>query len=167
MPKPEVVDRWLKENTRCYGPTQLVRLSNFEWPDPTRYGGAFKAVLSDEGTSERFDFLADGAGEIEIVPPLFHSPLGAPTTFIAIDTPEATYRAIERGIRHVVPRLKPFGIDPLTGAHLDVRSSLTSRLQRPLAEVRDRLLDEIYYVEVPVGGGRIQVAPHPSIASFG
>jgi hypothetical protein len=147
-PKYQAVETWLEENTRSYPPTERVRLSDFEWSNPEIYAGAFMATVSDDGAFERFEFFADGAGKIKIAPPFFTSPLGAPATYIAIDIPDATYKAIERGIRHVVPRLRPFGIDPVTGAHVDVRSPLTSRLQEPLNKIRSRLLSDIGNIEV-------------------
>jgi hypothetical protein len=163
----EEIERWLEENTRSYPPAQWVLLSDFEWRDPAIYAGAFSATVSDDAAIERFEFFADGAGEIKIVPPLFTSPLGVPATYSAVDIPESTYKAIERGIRHVVPCLKPFGIDRETGVHLDVRSSLTSRLQEPVSAIRSRLLDEVAQVEVSVDTYQIQVLRRPNIDECG
>jgi hypothetical protein len=42
-------------------------------------------------------------------PPMFHSPLGAPASYAAIDLDERTNKAILRALEQVFPRVRAFG----------------------------------------------------------
>jgi hypothetical protein len=82
------------------------------------------------------------AGAIGLSPPMFHSPLGAPASFAAIELSPRVEAAVLAGLRALVPPLKPFGTDTETGEEITMASSLRQRLYVPLEAVRDRFLRE-------------------------
>lgn len=148
MPSVDSIEQWLAENVRRYGPSDHVVLDRFQWPKPNDYSGSFSVLLGEDDERETFHFFADGAGEIQLQEPLFVSPLGAPASFGAISIPQETAAAVRRGIRSVVPRLKPYGIDPDTKRLITTSTAMTLRTNSPIATVRDRLLKTGFYVKV-------------------
>jgi hypothetical protein len=104
---------------------------HFRWP-PAAYAGEFSVQFDSEPTAERYRFYADGAGQIQFTPPLHHSPLGVPATYSAVETSEAVDAAILRALRFAIPALKPYGLDPETGALITTSTPLSKRLLMPL-----------------------------------
>lgn len=140
MESPEAVFAWLEENVRVYEPTSTVELAKFAWSPRDSYGGTFAVRFDDGAASERYDFYADGAGHIQIRPPLYTSPLGAPATYGAVEISGSASAALLKGIRSLVPRLKPYGLERATGQHIDARTPLSDRFLTPLEDVKATVL---------------------------
>jgi hypothetical protein len=155
--REEEVAKWLDENIRRYPQCSIVKLTDFTWSKPPHYGGAFTATFAPGDGGETFSFAADGAGEIQISGPAFVSPLGVPATYPAIDISESARKAVLIGVRYLVPRLKPFGIDPVTGVHIDATTPLPLRLLQPLKVVRAKILAPSLAITVDVLSGDIRL----------
>ncbi len=140
---------WLNANVLVIDQANQVALSRFEWPGEEDRSVSFR--LSFDGRGDHlFRMWADEAGAIGMSPPMFHSPLGAPASFAAIELSPRVEAAVRAGLRALVPPLKPLGTDRGTGEEITMASSLRQRLYVPLEAVRDRLLQDGLVIRVDV-----------------
>ena len=146
------VERWLEENTRRYSGVHSVHLSHFRWQTDDALRVSFEARFWPNQAAEEYLAYADGAGEIQLQPPMFWSPLGAPASYAAIELDDAVSKALFKGVRSALPRLKPFGIDKETGAHIDNWTPLSGRLSENMADIKRR-------IEMPTFSVTVVLAP--------
>jgi hypothetical protein len=60
--------------------------------------------------------------------PLFHSPLGAPASYAAIELTTNTQSAVTAAVRSLLPRLMPLGINPKTKEWITTSTPLQARI---------------------------------------
>lgn len=143
------VHDWVDAHVQVIEVAERVTLRGFRWDREAARSVDF--VLAIEGQGEhRCYFGGDDDGDIRFTLPQFHSPLGAPASYPAVELSEAVDLAVRTGLRSLMPRLKPRGTDPVTGAQITTASSLADRLHVPLETVRDRILREGLEVSVEV-----------------
>lgn len=104
----ERVREWLSENVVTPATPRQVTVSDirFDWK---RLSGSFLVALDNLVFQERFSVWMEITGKPTFSPPMFHSPLGAPASYAAIDLDERTSKAILRALEQVFPRVRAFG----------------------------------------------------------
>jgi len=143
------VHDWVDAHVQIIETADRVTLREFSWEREDARSVNF--VLSIEGQGDhRCYFRGGDDGDVHFILPQFHSPLGAPASYPAIELSEAVDLAVRTGLRSLMPRLKPCGTDPVTGEQVTFASSLRDRLGVPLQTVRDRILQEGLEVRVDV-----------------
>lgn len=110
----EQVRLWLDENVRTYPSPKQVTLSQFQ-VDWESLCGSFALSLDNEPLPQRLRFTLEESGRTRVQLPTFHSPLGAPASYAAIEFTEKTTRAILNALHDTIPRVKGLGIDRDTG----------------------------------------------------
>ncbi len=123
----EQVRQWLKENVKEYPTPKKVTLYSFEidWSD---LSGSFRLLLDDNELPEKLTFGIDQSGKPAFYPPMFHSPLGAPASYHAINLTESTSNAILRALRKTIPRVMAFGIYRETGKEIFSHTPMQDRI---------------------------------------
>ena len=106
--------KWLECNVRRYQTPESVSLSGFEveW---SKLSGTFDVSFDGVRLPERLKFSLSESGWVEFRLPVFHSPLGAPASYTAVEMSEETSRAIRDALRMAVPRIRPCGLDRESG----------------------------------------------------
>ena len=104
----ERVREWLKENVVTPATPHQVTVSDirFDWK---RLRGSFVVALDNLVFQKRFSVWMEITGKPTFSPPMFHSPLGAPASYAAIDLDEKTNKAILKALEQVFPRVRAFG----------------------------------------------------------
>jgi hypothetical protein len=126
----EQVRQWLKDNVRHYSTPNKVTLYSFD-VDWGELSGSFRVLLDDKELSEELTLAIDQSGKVNFYLPMFHSPLGAPASYAAIELTEITSRAILEGLRKAIPRIMGCGINRETGKEVF-----------DYTPVQDRILDK-------------------------
>lgn len=135
MPSPigskrDVLSRWLKANVKTYPTPEIVTLSDFEI-DLDDLSGTFRVALDRQALDYEFSFEIQGNGTPNLFWPMFHSPLGVPASYAAVDITDETESAIEMALSHLLPRLRPFGLNRDTGKSIDMTTSIEDRMLEP------------------------------------
>lgn len=161
------VHDWVDAHVQIIEVAERVTLREFLWEREDARSVNF--VLSIEGQGDhRCYFGGDDDGDIRFTLPQFHSPLGAPASYPAVELSEAVDLAVRTGLRSLMPRLKPYGADPVTGEQITIASSLRDRLDVPLETVRELILREGLEITVEVatlevlGSHHLILAPRPA-----
>ena len=124
----EQVRQWLEKNVRHYPTPRKVTLSAFEidW-----YGasGSFRVDFDGVQLPERLTFGLEASGKTHFYEPMFHSPLGAPASYSAIEITHKTAKAILKGLHDTIPRLTGCGIDRETGERIYFDTPVSKRIE--------------------------------------
>jgi len=125
---------WLKENVLTYENVLAVTLYGFVIPESkTRgvYSGSFKVKFDQQECPFDFTFSigSDAVGKPVYCTPTFHSPLGAPASYSAINIPKETQEAIAKALGDIFPSVKPLGLDPETGQILTMQTKHIDRVR--------------------------------------
>ena len=123
----EAVGQWLAENVRVYATPREVTLSGFE-VDWERLSGSFELTLDNARLPERLRFHLDISGWLNFELPMFHSPLGTPASYAAVEFTPETREAITEGLRRTVPRVQGYGIVRATGREIGSSTPLAGRI---------------------------------------
>lgn len=123
----EEVSRWVDENVVSYPTPRAVTLSEFE-VDWEQMSGRFYVSLDGQRIEDPFRLSLAQNGWIQFHPPMFHSPLGAPASYRAVELTEDTAQSLTKALRSIFPRLKPMGLDKTTGAHIGQRTPIIERI---------------------------------------
>lgn len=146
----EEIEAWLAANVKHYDTPTMITLHDFK-VDWARISGSFRVSLDDQAIKERFSFFPEASGWATIQVPLFHSPLGVPASYAAIELTSATDRAILKGLRQVIPRLRPCGLDRNTGIETTMSTPLSERIAADeLASLRARVGQPKFSFVMPV-----------------
>jgi hypothetical protein len=121
------VMEWYKENVKVYPTPEKVTLSEFE-VDWVELSGSFRIDFDDVQVNDRFDFSLEASGWTTFHIPMFHSPLGAPASYLAILISSETENAIMEGLRATIPRIEPFGLNRKTGKETTQNTSISDRI---------------------------------------
>ena len=149
-PSREEVAVWLAANVKQYGTPTTVTLHDFE-VDWERISGSFRVSLDDLAIEERFSFFPEASGWATIQVPLFHSPLGVPASYAAVGFTSSTDQAILKGLRQVIPRLRPCGLDRNTGIETTMSTPLSERIAADeLTSLRARVEQPKFSFVMPV-----------------
>jgi hypothetical protein len=108
------VNEWFERNVKTYRTPAEMILFNFSI-DAQNYAGRFSIKLDGVEIQEKFRFGLGGNGEPEIFFPVFHSPMGAPASYPAVELTGETRNAISEVLANILPRVKPFGLNKATG----------------------------------------------------
>jgi len=98
MPTIEEVGEWLEENVLVCPEPKIITLSNFRQKD---LGGEFTLTLDSVTLidSISFDNWPLNSSLISIYMPMFHSPLGVPASYAAIEITDNTRKLIVSTLR--------------------------------------------------------------------
>jgi hypothetical protein len=98
MPTLENVDEWLEKNVQVFPEPKVITLSNFKKKD---FGGEFTLTLDSAALIDKisFDNWPLNSTLIKIYLPMFHSPLGVPASYAAIEITDNTRNLIESTLR--------------------------------------------------------------------
>jgi hypothetical protein len=123
----QAVMEWLEKNVRVYPTPSRISIRQIRLDSNTLRGQALLFV-GDELTGEELTLRMGDAGWLTFTPPLFHSPLGAPATYGAIELTDKTKQAVAAAVQGLLPRLLPFGIDPKTKEWVTASTPLRERI---------------------------------------
>lgn len=121
------VRQWLEENVQLYFTPKKVTLHSFE-VDWDELSGSFRVLLDDNDLPHRFSFEIDTSGKAEFFLPMFHSPLGAPASYGAINLSESTSKAILEGLREAIPKVRGCGRNRETGLEITNCTPINDRV---------------------------------------
>ena len=145
----ERVFQWLEENVKKYPTPKKVTLTSFEveW---SKLRGSFRLLLNDQEVPKKFTFGITQSGTPEFYPPIFHSPLGAPASYRAVELTESTSDAIRRALRRTIPRVMAFGIDRGTGKEIFSQTPMQDRIldKEEFERTRARVSEPGYSITV-------------------
>lgn len=121
------VNQWLDENVQSYPTPKQVTLHSFQvnWD---QLSGSFKLCLDENELSDVLTFRVDQSGKTDFYLPKFHSPLGAPASYPAIELTQSTSKAILSGLHKTVPRVMGLGINRQTGEEITYQSPIEERI---------------------------------------
>ena len=134
------VKAWLDENVIEYPTPAKVTLSDFQvdWLNIT---GSFALALDEVQVPYRFKFALGDNGRLRYFMPMFHSPLGAPASYGAVEFTDEARQAISEGLSILVPRFASFGLHPVTREFIHQYTPLAERVLDPEGlEIAQRLL---------------------------
>lgn len=126
-PSIDELEDWLKLNVTKYPEPKRVLLFNFliNWE---RFTGEFKLKLDDEEVKYSISFSTDQSGRVVFAMPMFHSPMGVPASYQAVEFTARTRIAINRALELLMPRLLPLGKDQGTGLEITYSTPLKDRV---------------------------------------
>ncbi len=107
---------WLDEHVKVINPKR-IELFAFE-VDWETFSGSFSIKFDSEVLEDRLDFGLNASGRVDYYLPIFHSPLGVPASYPAIEISNEVREAIAKGLGEIFPRLKAAGIDRETGEEI-------------------------------------------------
>ncbi len=123
----ELVKVWLEDNVFCPPTPKEIAIYdvNFDWEN---LSGTFRLLLDNLAIAKPFDVSIDIAGKVRYVPPMFHSPLGAPASYAAVHLDSATSAATLRALESAFPRIRGYGLYEALGLEIWSDSSLEDRI---------------------------------------
>lgn len=110
----QAVMEWLQKNVRFYPTPSSITLRQIRL-DRKELKGEALLVIGDALPGEELSLRLSETGWLTFSPPLFHSPLGAPATYGAIELAKSTEEAVDAAVRSLLPRLLPLGLNRKTG----------------------------------------------------
>lgn len=135
------VHDWVDAHVQIIAAADRITLREFSWERETASSVNF--VLSIEGQGDhRSYFGGDDKGDFWFSLPQFHSPLGAPASYPAVELAPQIELAVRTGLRSLLPKLKPYGSVTANGEFVRRSTPIRDRLDTPLATVRDMILRE-------------------------
>lgn len=119
--------QWLEDNVQSYPTPQRVTLKQFEvnWQE---LSGEFSVEFDGFQLPTKFRFQLEASGKTSIRLPMFHSPLGAPASYRAVEITEATETAIVKALHQAIPRIKGCGVDQKTGQQIGFHTPVSERI---------------------------------------
>lgn len=123
----QAVEEWLHKNVRVYPTPSHITLRQIQL-DRTKLSGKAKLLLGDAENDEELTLRMSETGWLTFSLPLFHSPLGAPATYGAIELTENTMQTVTSAIRGLLPRLMPLGVNPKTKEWVTMSTPLGERI---------------------------------------
>jgi len=143
------VSTWLEENVQMYSEPNTVTLSSFQ-VDWSNFSGQFKVAFDHVVLPEDFRFGLEASGKTMFYMPMFHSPLGAPASYAAIEITENTKTAILNGLRKTFPRLKGAGLDKETRREITFHSPPETRVDAKTLTLAKEKVTQNYSVTINV-----------------
>ncbi len=107
----QAVRDWLKKNVRVYPTPSTISLRHIKL-DRKELSGEALLLIDNAMPGEKLALWMSESGRLTFNPPLFHSPLGAPASYGAIELSKNTVRAVDTAVQGLLPKILPFGINP-------------------------------------------------------
>ncbi len=123
----EAVRQWLEENVRVYPTPTSITLCNIEL-DPERFSGTATLLVGDGQPGEDLSLHLGATGWLTYSPPMFHSPLDVPASYIAVELTKNTQRAVSIAVQSLLPRLLSLGLHPFTKEWITISTPLHQRV---------------------------------------
>lgn len=123
----QAVMEWLQKNVRFYPTPSSITLRQIRL-DRKELKGEALLVIGDALPGEELSLRLSETGWLTFSPPLFHSPLGAPATYGAIELTKSTEEAVDAAVRSLLPRLLPLGLNRKTGGWVTIGTPLHERI---------------------------------------
>ena len=145
----EEVRAWLDENVQVFTEPQSVTLSDFvvDWNE---FSGDFRVSLDSSELPDKLHFGLNASGKTDFYLPMFHSPLGAPASYAAIELTPKTLEAIRQGLHSTIPHVMGVGTTSETGLKIEAHTSPQLRLSgETLKGAMVRLIED-YTVTMPL-----------------
>lgn len=113
----KAVHAWLDKHVRVFEEPESVTLSDFtvNWDE---FSGNFRVTLDTVELPTKLRFGLATNGETKLHLPMFHSPLGAPSSYAALDLTPKTLAAIKQGLHQAIPRVMAAGSNKVTGQNI-------------------------------------------------
>jgi hypothetical protein len=108
-------------------------------------------VLEFDGVliGDRFKLSLGDTGRLQFAMPMYHSPLGAPASYAAVEFTDDTRNAINDALSLLMPKFSGFGLHPLTREFIHQSTPLVDRvMDQEGLEVSKRLLSGAFSVSV-------------------
>ena len=143
------VHAWLDKHVRVFAQPKEVILSEFSvnWDD---FSGNFRVMLDAVELPVKLKFGLEASGETKFHLPMFHSPLGAPASYAAIDLTPKTLAAIKQGLHQALPRVMAVGSNKVTGQNVPVNTPARLRLSADALQEAMAKLVKGYSVTEPL-----------------
>lgn len=138
----ERVKAWLEDNVQTFPEPAFVKLDDFtvDWEE---FSGEFRVAFDSVVLSKKLRFGLDASGKTAFYVPMFHSPLGAPASYAAIDITEKTHKAILSGLHASIPRITGAGLDSETGESISYHTPPKERIDpEELSTARDTITSD-------------------------
>ena len=147
----ERVKEWLDENVQVFPEPKSVTLSDFtvSWRKDD-FSGSFRVSIDEVTIKGRFDYHLQASGKTTFNPPIFHSPLGAPASYSAVELTDKTDRAILKGLHDTFPRLEGLGWDRSTGNEITLFTPLDERVETTALENAKKTVTKDYSVTINI-----------------
>ena len=123
----EAVRQWLEENVRVYLTPTSITVRNIEL-DPERFSGTATLLIGDELPGEDLSLHLGATGWLSYSPPMIHSPLDVPASYLAFELTKNTQRAVSTAVQNLLPRLLPLGLHPVTKEWITISTPLHQRV---------------------------------------
>jgi hypothetical protein len=123
----QAVREWLQKNVRMYPTPSKITLRQIRL-DRKELRGKALLLIDDALPGEELALWMSESGRLTFSPPLFHSPLGAPATYIAIELTANTKQAVTAAVQGLLPKLLPLGINPKTKEWVTTSTPLHDRI---------------------------------------
>jgi len=123
----EAVRQWLEENVRVYPTPTSITVHNIEL-DPERFSGTATLLIGDEQQGEDLSLHLGATGWLSYSPPMIHSPLDVPASYLAFELTKNTQRAVSTAVQNLLPRLLPLGLHPVTKEWITISTPLHQRV---------------------------------------
>lgn len=123
----QAVREWLQKNVRAYSTPSTITLRQIRL-DRKELRGEALLLIGDALPGEELTLWMSESGRLTFSPPLFHSPLGAPATYGAIELTKNTEQAVAAAVQGLLPRLLPLGINPKTKEWVTTSTPLPERI---------------------------------------
>ncbi len=123
----QAVSEWLQKNVRVYSTPSTITLRQIRL-DRKELRGEALLLIGDALPSEELALWMSETGWLTFSPPLYHSPLGAPATYGAIELTKNTEQAVATAVQGLLPRLLPLGVNPKTEEWVTTSTPLQERI---------------------------------------
>lgn len=123
----QAVREWLQKNVRVYPTPSTIALRHIRL-DRKELRGEALLLIGNALPGEELSLWMSESGWLTFGLPLFHSPLGAPATYVAIELSKNTEQAVAALVKGLLPRLLPFGINPKTKEWVTTSTPLQERI---------------------------------------
>ena len=123
----QAVMEWLQRNVRVYPEPTSITLRQIRL-DRKELRGEAVLLVGDALPGEELSLWMSETGWLTFSPPLFHSPLGAPATYGAIELTRTTEDAVTGAVRSLLPRVLPLGLNPKTRDWVTIGTPLHERI---------------------------------------
>jgi len=153
------IEAWLDKNVEKHPPCSEITLLNFELEVLRQeIQGSFALLFGEFKCGHRIRFSFGENGKVSMGMPMFHSPLGAPCSYGAIEVSHAEEKAVNHVLNYIFPRIKPYGICRETGDEIRLGTAVEDRMIDGIGFInaKEKVLSPNYAVTVKTDGYEIQ-----------
>jgi len=143
------LDDWLEDNVfEVMHPSKLVLYGfKFDW---STFTGSFFMEVEGKPLDYLFELYVELNGLMHFREPIFHSPLGVPASYSAINIDSETKLAISDVVSNFFPKFRAYGFHKDLNKMIDSSSSTGERVidQNNLDEFKSKLAQSILRLTV-------------------